>query len=683
MMQRLLGSIANERALSLVVAFNLALTQPILDLLGRNAAFFVAHDSSPLQILVVVLVLSVGLPLLLALLVGLAAAVRPAAGKVVHLGLLAVLVGVTVLHMLSRAFINVPGAALIIIAGVAGTGVAYLFASSASFRFPFRFGMLVPVALVAWFVFVSPAGRLLQPSDAGITPLSASEFPPIVMIVLDELPLTTLMDRTGRIDEDMFPNFARLARSSTWFRNATTVAIMSTHAVPAVLTGRYPKRGRLPTYDDHPANLFTLLPESYRMVAAEPISQLCPPGSCRSVGTASPQLASDIALVAAHAILPGDLTEDLPPVDEGWSRFSKDDDDGGDDERAQEFADLLASIQARDKPTLYVAHSLLPHVPWNFLPSGRTYPADPEVPGLMKLPSRVGKGWIDDPWPAKQGYQRHILQTRFLDSLIGDLVDHLRATGLYEESMLVVTADHGVSFRPGEPRRADGPPGHHETMRVPLFVKPPGRSRGEINDAPVETVDVVPTIMDLIGAPTSGFDGMPVFDVPVDGERPRRLMTPGKTRRLHSGWRDALQVARDKYRMFGSRSGSLDLWHIAPPGAAELIGRRVDSDIEGDDKATVSLDDPTAWEDVDPRGSSVPALLSGRLRSSNEQRGQTVVAVALNGKIVSVTRTFGTGSTREFYAMIQPALLEKGNNEIQLYSVEDKTLSLTELRIED
>jgi hypothetical protein len=683
MMQRLLQLIANERVLSLVVAFNLAFTQPILDLLGRNAAFFVAHDSGPLQILEVVLFLSVGVPLILALLVGLASAIRPAAGRILHLGLLAILVGVTVLHVLSQAFTDAPGPALMIVSAVAGVGVAYLFASSASFRFPFRFGMLVPVALVAWFVFVSPAGRLLQPSEAGITPLSAREFPPIVMIVLDELPLTTLMDRTGHINESMFPNFARLAGSSTWFRNATTVAIMTTHAVPAVLTGRYPQRGKLPTYNDHPANLFTLLPESYRMVAAEPITQLCPPRSCRSVSLASPRLASDIALVAAHAILPVDLTEDLPPVDEGWSGFADDDDAAGDDERSQEFADLVASIQGQDKPTLYLGHFLLPHVPWSFLPSGQTYAADPEVPGLRRLESRVGKGWIDDPWPAKQGYQRHILQTRFLDGLIGDLLDGLQATGLYDETLLVVTADHGASFRPGQPRRADHPPGHHETLHVPLFVKPPGHSGGAINDAPVETVDVVPTIMDLIGAPTSGFDGRPAFDALVDEDRPRRLMTPRKTRTLHSEWRDARRVARAKYREFGSGDGSLNPWHIAPPGTSQLLGRRVDTEIGPGDDPIASLDDPSAWEDVDLRGPSLPALLSGRLRLTNERHRQTIVAVSVNGKIVSVTRTLGAGSTRDFYAMIPPGALNEGDNTVRLFSVDDKALSLTELTLED
>jgi hypothetical protein len=109
----------------------------------------------------------------------------------------------------------------------------------------------------------------------------------------------------------------------------------------------------------------------------------------------------------------------------------------------------------------------------------------------------------------------------------------------------------------------------------------------------------------------------------------------------------------------------------------------VDPEINSVENPIALLDDPSAWEDVDPRGPSLPARLSGRLRFTNERRRQTIVAVAVNGKIVSVTRTFGAGSTRDFYAMIPPASLDEGDNDVQLFSVDDRTLSLTQLTVED
>ena len=40
-----------------------------------------------------------------------------------------------------------------------------------------------------------------------------------------------------------------------------------------------------------------------------------------------------------------------------------------------------------------------------------------------------------------------------MDTLVGRLLDRLQATGLYDPAVLVVTADHGASFLPGEPYR--------------------------------------------------------------------------------------------------------------------------------------------------------------------------------------------------------------------------------------
>ena len=64
----------------------------------------------------------------------------------------------------------------------------------------------------------------------------------IVMIVMDEFPLESILDGTGHVDAALFPNFAALANTSTWFRNDTTVAPYTDVAVPAILTGRLPDR---------------------------------------------------------------------------------------------------------------------------------------------------------------------------------------------------------------------------------------------------------------------------------------------------------------------------------------------------------------------------------------------------------------------------------------------------------
>ena len=68
----------------------------------------------------------------------------------------------------------------------------------------------------------------------------------------------------GHIDAARYPNFARLARDATWYRNATTVADYTERAVPALLTGDRPTTAALPIASDHPESLFTLLGGNYR-----------------------------------------------------------------------------------------------------------------------------------------------------------------------------------------------------------------------------------------------------------------------------------------------------------------------------------------------------------------------------------------------------------------------------------
>ena len=77
-------------------------------------------------------------------------------------------------------------------------------------------------------------------------PAQAAKRPtrPVVMVVFDELPLTSLLDGRGRIDRFRYPNFAALAGDSTWYANATTVSDSTKLAIPSILDGRLPKVGR-------------------------------------------------------------------------------------------------------------------------------------------------------------------------------------------------------------------------------------------------------------------------------------------------------------------------------------------------------------------------------------------------------------------------------------------------------
>ena len=60
--------------------------------------------------------------------------------------------------------------------------------------------------------------------------------------------------------------------------------------------------------------------------------------------------------------------------------------------------------------------------------------------------NREGR-WTEDESAVLRAYQRHLLQVRFADALLGDVLAQLRHVGLYDDALVVVTSDHGASFQ--------------------------------------------------------------------------------------------------------------------------------------------------------------------------------------------------------------------------------------------
>ena len=87
----------------------------------------------------------------------------------------------------------------------------------------------------------------------------------------------------------------------------------------------------------------------------------------------------------------------------------------------------------------------------------------------------------------------------YADELVGRLFDRLRAAKLYDRATIVLLADHGEGLGDhGE--QEHGMFLYRETTHVPLMVKLPGRHPARRVAAPVQHIDLVPTILDLVGA---------------------------------------------------------------------------------------------------------------------------------------------------------------------------------------
>jgi arylsulfatase A-like enzyme len=88
----------------------------------------------------------------------------------------------------------------------------------------------------------------------------------------------------------------------------------------------------------------------------------------------------------------------------------------------------------------------------------------------------------------------------YVDAQLGRLYDYLESTGQLDDTLWIVTSDHGEAFF------HKGLVTHGKTLydfeaRVPLILHWPARIDPEIRDEPVSTLDVMPTILDYVGLP--------------------------------------------------------------------------------------------------------------------------------------------------------------------------------------
>lgn len=87
----------------------------------------------------------------------------------------------------------------------------------------------------------------------------------------------------------------------------------------------------------------------------------------------------------------------------------------------------------------------------------------------------------------------------YMDSEIGKLVARLRELGLYENTLIIITSDHGEAF--GERDLMEHAVGsvYQDQVHVPLLIKYPGQHAAQLSDVLVSHVDLLPTVLDLAG----------------------------------------------------------------------------------------------------------------------------------------------------------------------------------------
>ena len=681
-------------ALQLLGLWAIAIAQPILDLLGANPEFFLAHRAGAAEVLVLTVAIAVVPPGLLVLAVRLAALAGPRARAVAFYagagGLACVLaMQVAIRAGATRWFVAVP------LAAAAAAVVVWAHRRWALARTFFT--ALSLAALVAPALFLSRAeirNLVFSRGPAETTSIAAPgrALPtPLVLVVFDELPLLSLLDAGRNIDADLYPHFSSLARDGVWYRNATTVHDFTRWAVPSIVSGKYPRDRALPSAIDHPDTLFTLLGATHRLEVSEAVTSLCPERLCPPGGDVSftgrlAAMARDLRVVFLRLVLTDDLTAGLPDPTETWAGFGAggterdtlDADDRAEADqvevavrqrwrqgitasRVPPIRRFIEGIDRDDRqPTLYFIHTLVSHHPHILLPGGKLNKT------VVRLPEERSR---KESWALTQEYQRHLLQVGYIDHLIGELVTRLKDAGLYDAAMIVITADHGASYAPGAPLRNYQARNAAEIMRVPLIVKFPARLAvpPHVSDANAEAVDILPTIADALDIdlpwPT---DGTSLLDPGRPQRASKTMFTRGRRHTVDPAGPDLEPALGRKLELFGDGGSNPQRAPRVPPFDALLLGRAVGSLRVVDGGGTVEIAHAWEYESIDPAASEAACDVAGTFASP---RPDTVVAVAVNGLVEAVTRTWES-NPRGWVATPRFDAWRRGRNTIEVFVVE-------------
>ena len=448
------------------------------------------------------------------------------------------------------------------------------------------------VAAIAVFLsapFVALAGTTTPMTTVPVRTGDADAGISVLWLVLDEAPLYALLQTNGDINEKRYPGFAKLAKTSTWYRNTLGTAQRTTEAVPAMLDGKWPTVRNYPVLADHPVNLFTLASGHKKLDVYQSITNLCPPKIC------------------ANKI----------PDQERQAEF-----------QIAAFEQLITNASESTNATVHFSHILLPHRPWRFAADGR-----------------LGRELETDPRPSTQldrrrdAYQSLLRQFVATDALLLKFLTTLEQSENWNRTMVVVTSDHGMTFVPGESFRDKVNPSKPETLediyRVPLFIKYPNQNSADVNDCPASSIDILPTVVSVAQIPnTSKFDGVDL-SATCPQRTFRKVRWPYTGKDLSTDFSDLVARVRYYDKWVDAEGDVDDIHRVGRSGS--LLGTRVPT------SGTRQRND-IKWTNVDPNGfvgigdapySYVPARLSGRVTSTRPLCARCEGILVVDGTVVA------------------------------------------------
>lgn len=448
----------------------------------------------------------------------------------------------------------------------------------------------------------------------------------VLFIVLDEAPLFPLLKTDGTINRDRYPGFASLADSSTWYRNVVTTAQRTTEAVPAILGGKLPTFKNYPYLKDHPSNLFTLLRPQKKLDVYQAVTHLCPKNACNNA----------------------------PSRDEKKLLL-----------QVKQLQDVVTRATSSTTPTLHFAHVLLPHRPWGLTPDLR-YMSD-----VLEYPDPRSEFLVDR---RRDNYQSMLRQYVATDALVGDLVTKMKASNNWDNTMIVVTADHGITFEPGKSYRdtidVKSPGTLEDIYRVPLFIKYPNQSSASVSDCPASSIDILPTVL----AATETSTDRSMHGVDLASTCPKRssrsIRWPAGSYELQTSFTSLVKRVRYYDEWIDADSDVDGIYRSGRSGS--LLGSSTPQDAPSTKALTWRLNLARNYQSIGAgRLAPVPARASGLLYVKKHMCSRCEALIAVNGKFVGVVSELAGMKTstagQYFSSSLMTRFMQPGPAQVELW----------------
>lgn len=377
---------------------------------------------------------------------------------------------------------------------------------------------------------LAPALALLLPVAIELDRrINAPDGPPVVLIVVDTLRADAL--GVYGYERDTSPNLDAFAREAVVFETAIAAGNWTAPSTAALLTSRYPVE----------------------------VSWTFPPV----------QLARNLVLLAeifrennyrTHAVVSHLYVARQLRFDQGFEVFDQENANGHRHISSPSITAKALDFLDRhgDEKFFLMLHYFDPHSDYlrhwqhEFNQDSRSTLGD--GPYLLDL-----EAYGDDLPPEDKAHVRGLYdsEVRFTDEHIGRVLDALRERGLYDEALIVFTADHGEAFwERGILGHRDSV--HQEQIRVPLIIKPPYWKTGRVDRIETSLIDVAPTIREIAGLRAPRRDvswGRPLDLSGVDPERSLVLTDGGWLKAvIRDGWKLIYRMDEKRRQLYDLRN---------------------------------------------------------------------------------------------------------------------------------